>query len=74
MSIELVLSIVGSFGVLALGINGFFLRGIYKDLNALRVEFATMSALSEGRKERIDKLEINEKEIFERLNQLERGN
>jgi len=70
--ISLVLSIVGVFLVFGLGINGFFLRGIFKDLNDVKVKLAEMSARSEGKEERIKNLESNQKEIFERMNILER--
>lgn len=73
MQLEIVLSIVGFFGIMALGINGYFLRGIFQDLNSLKVSFAGMFARSEAKEERIIKLEDNQKEIFERINKLERG-
>ena len=74
MDLSIVLSIVGAFGVLALSINGYFLRGIFQDLTAVKVLMATMSARSEAKEKRLDNIETNQKEIFERLNKVERGN
>ncbi len=74
MNLSIILSIVGAFGVLALGINGYFLRGIFQDINAVRVVLAAMGAHGEAKEKRIDTLEANQKEIFERLNKVERGN
>lgn len=73
MGLELVLSIVGAFGVLALGVNGYFLRGIFQDLTTVKIHLATMSARSEAKEKRIDNLEAHVKEIFERLNKEKRG-
>lgn len=73
MKMELVLSIVGSFLVIALGINAFFLRGIFSDLTLLKVELARMIERSDAKEARLDKLEINEKDIFNRLNALEKS-
>ena len=73
VQLEIVLSIVGFFGVLALSINGWFLRGIFQDLNSVKITLATMGAKSEAKEKRITNLEENQKEIFDRLNSLERG-
>lgn len=72
MKMEIVLSIVGAFGTLGLTINAFFLRGIFMDLNTVKIEIAKMVTRSEGKEERIKRIEENEKEIFERLNIIER--
>ena len=72
MKLEMIISIVGFFGTLALTINAFFLRGIFQDLNAVKIKLAEMTAFSASKEKRITDLEINEKEIFERLNILER--
>ena len=69
---EIVLSIVGVFGTVGLTINAFFLRGIFLDLNAVKIQLAEMSARGEGKQKSIDNLEANQKEIFERLNIIER--
>lgn len=74
MDLGIVLSIVGAFGVIALGVNGYFLRGIFQDLTAVKVHLARMGARSEAKEKRLDNLELNQKEIYDRLNKLERGN
>lgn len=70
---ELVLSIVGSFGTLALLINGYFLRGIFQDLNEVKIQLATMVERSQAKEDRIKKLEDNERELFDRINNIERA-
>lgn len=72
LQMEIILSIVGGFGTVALTINAFFLRGIFVDMNAVKIKLAEMSARSEGKQKSIDVLEANQKEIFERLNIIER--
>lgn len=52
----LVLSIIGGFLTLALGVNGFFLRGIYQDLNDLKVTVATWITGAKANKEELDEL------------------
>lgn len=61
MQIEVLLSIIGSFLILGIGINGFFLRGIFQDLNAVRIELAQISATHDVS---IERGKSNEKRIF----------
>lgn len=68
MRVDLILSIVGVFGVLALGVNGFFLRGIFQDLNAVRVQLAELSARGEAKEKRIADLERNERDLYHNVN------
>ena len=63
---------------MGLTINAFFLRGIYQDLNDLRVKFAAMVSNAEMKSillDRIEKIAIdNQKEVSrlrERLQKLE---
>jgi len=72
MKIEMMLMIIGSFGTLALSINAFFLRGIYLDLNAVKIKLVEISTRGEAKERRIEELEKNQKEIFDRLNIIER--
>lgn len=75
---DILLSIIGSFLVAAIGINGFFLRGIFKDLNDVRVTLAALTAnhkatLELGRDNK-SRIYINEQEIIklrERVHGLE---
>lgn len=68
----MVLSIVGAFGVLALSINAFFLRGIYGDLNTVKIQMARAFERSDAKEKRIEVLELTQKEIIDRLTMVER--
>lgn len=57
MDFTVVLSIVGGFGTLALGVNAFFLRGIYQDLNDVRINVASIITDDKSKEKRIDALE-----------------
>lgn len=57
---EITLGIIGTFGTLALSINAFFLRGIFKDLNAVKI---TLAEIITGSKDKQKRLEKTEKEI-----------
>lgn len=72
MKIETTLIIIGSFGTIALSINAFFLKGIYSDLNDVKIQIAKIFARSEAKEKRITDLEVNQKEMIGRLNRLER--
>lgn len=74
MKYESILAIVGSFGTVALAINAFFLKGIYNDLNSVKINIAKIFENSKSKERRISELEANEREIFKRLNELEKGN
>jgi len=56
----------------ALGINAFFLKGIYTDLSYLRVELAKMIVKGDNKSEKIKTLEVNQKELAARISILER--
>jgi len=70
-AIALILTIVGSFGTAALTVNAFFLKGIFSDLNDVKVVLAAMAAKSEAKEKDIEDNAENIKEIFHRLNKLE---
>ena len=70
--IAVILTVVGVLITLALGVNAFFLKGIFSDLNEVKVQLAEISTRGEAKESRIKKLEENETTIFERLNKLER--
>lgn len=72
MNYEILFSIVGIFGTLALSINAFFLRGIYQDLNAVKIAMAQISTRGEAKEKRLDTNDENIKEIYARINSLER--
>jgi len=72
MQVEVVLGIVGAFLVVVGSINAFFLKGIFNDLAELKVGFARMIVLDETKEARIKELEDNQKEILEKINNLEK--
>lgn len=72
MNMELLLSIVGAFLVMGLGINAFFLRGIFQDLNEVKIKLAQIFVKAAHEEKEREELKANQKEIFERLNILER--
>ena len=72
MSMEAVLSIVGGFLVVVGAVNAFFLKGILSDLNAVKIELAKIAARNEDKSRRLLDVEANQKEIFIRLNKLEK--
>lgn len=51
------ITIVGLFGTIALSINAFFLRGIFYDLNEVKVKLAHIMENSKAKELRIEKLE-----------------
>lgn len=63
MPMEMILTIVGSFLVLMLGINGFFLRGIFQDLNAVKLQLAVSIERSNHKERRIGELEEKAKDL-----------
>ncbi len=63
MAVEVLLSIIGGFLVLMLGINGYFLRGIFQDLNAVKLQLAVSIEASRHKEKRLDALEKEVKEI-----------
>ncbi len=70
MPLEIVLSIVGGFMVVGLGINGFFLRGIFRDLNEVKIQFAVSIENSRHKEQRITNLENDVKELKLKLDSL----
>lgn len=79
MSVQVILALLGILGTLsliALAVNAFFLRGIFSDLGAVKIQLAEISTRSDeknkAKEKRLDDLEKNEKEVFRRLNDLEK--
>lgn len=64
----LFLGLVGSLAVLALSINAFFLRGIFIDLNAVKVQIAKIFGMNLNNETKINK---NEKDIETLFNLME---
>lgn len=63
MEMEVILSIIGAFLVLMLAVNGYFLRGIFQDLNAVKIQLAVSIEGSRYKEQRIKDLENDVKEI-----------
>lgn len=61
------------FGTVALSINAFFLRGIFMDLNAVKIEIAKITTLSSSDREKINELEKDLKDLKERMHKIEGG-
>lgn len=66
------LAIIGAFLTLCLAVNGYFLRGIFEDLNAVKINIAKIMAYDEYKEKRIESLEASLRDVYSRLNQLER--
>lgn len=73
MGLENVLGIVGTFLTISLSINAFFLRGIFLDLNDVKVRIASIFENSKNKDKRLDKLEDEIKEIKIAIRALEIG-
>lgn len=71
MEIELFLSIVGVFGVAALGINGYFLRGIFQDLNEVKINLAVTISQGAEKDRKIEEHEKIIKDLVTRVHALE---
>ena len=67
-----ILIIVGTFLSIGMGVNAFFLKGIYDRLGTVEIGQATIFAQGRSREKRIEHLEQENKEIFGRLNLIER--
>lgn len=78
MKTEIMIAIAGSFVTIGLAINAYFLRGIFSDLNNVKINIARMFERSKHRdkkedefENRLDRLEKENARIRERLHSLE---
>lgn len=67
MDIQTSISIIGAFVTITLAINAFFLRGIFQDLNDVKVHIAEIHADSVHRKEDIKRIESDITSIMDKL-------
>ena len=67
MGLEMVISIVGGFLILMLSVNGYFLRGIFKDLNDVKIQLAVSIESSSNKERRITVLEGEVRDIMLKL-------
>jgi hypothetical protein len=65
------LSIIGTLNFLALTINAFFLKGIFKDIGTVKENLARIFERSDAKEKRLDKIEGDQKELFYRVGKLE---
>lgn len=68
---ESTVSIVGTFLTIMLGINAFFLRGIYFDLGDVKIKMASIFENSKSKERRLNDLETTVKELEVRIRNLE---
>jgi len=69
---DILILVVGGIATTTLGINAFFLRGIFKDLGDVKINIAKIFERSKAKEKRISDNEEDIKEIFKRLNSLEK--
>lgn len=67
-----ILGIVGVFITLSLSINAIILKGIYHELILLKLSTNSLIVDSVNREKRISNCEENDKEIFQRINKIEK--
>jgi len=72
------LTIIGAFITITLGINAFFLRGIFLDLNAVKIHMAKISAESDSKDRQIQEMREDIKDLYSKShrhsNMLQRHN
>ncbi len=64
---QFILSLIGTAVTVAMCVNAFFLRGIFQDLNSLRVELARIVANSDIRKEQMVKMDISLDDLLKEM-------
>ncbi len=64
------LGVIGIFGTIALSVNAFFLKGIYEDLNALKVIITETVVNAANREKRLTTTEIEVKELHSKFHDL----
>jgi len=71
MDLALILNIVGFFLTLMLGVNAFFLRGIFIDLGDVKVKMASIFENSKSKEKRLNNNEEAIKDLELRVRELE---
>lgn len=72
-SLDILLTIFGCFVTVGLSINAYFLRGILQDLNEVKIKLAIINTQAESKEVRIFNSERDIRDIYERLNSIERN-
>jgi hypothetical protein len=68
---ESILSIVGAFMTLMLGVNAFFLKGIFSDLNDVKIKMASIFENANGKERRLSEAELSIKDLYARVREIE---
>ncbi len=67
------LAIVGSFVSIGLGLNAYFIKQLVDSIQDVKVNIATIFSETKHLERRINTAEDNQREIFSRLNIIEKG-
>jgi len=80
LAVTLIISLVGAFISLCLVVNAFFLRGIFEDLNTVKIKIAELFIELTNRKEKTDGIIKEQKahtklieDLKDRINKVEGG-
>lgn len=68
---ENTIAIVGTFLTIMLGVNAFFLRGIFLDLGDVKIKMASIFENSNNKEKRLNNLEVSIKELEARIRAIE---
>jgi hypothetical protein len=71
MDLTIILNIVGFFLTLMLGVNAFFLRGIFLDLGDVKIKMASIFENSKSKEKRLNNVEEYMKELEIRVREIE---
>jgi len=72
ISIEKIIIIIGSFVTIIGSINAFFLKGIYNELNQVKINMVQIATESNAKEYRIQRLESEALKFREELRHIER--
>lgn len=67
-----ILGIVGAFVALALSVNAYFIKQLVDSINQVKIQTAILIKESTYTDRRLNDIEVNQKEIFKRLNDVEK--
>ena len=67
------ISVLSVLATILLACNAYFIKGLLDSLNQVRIQTAILIERSGSSDEKIKDLEANQKEIFKRINELEKN-
>lgn len=70
LAVTLIISLVGAFISLCLVVNAFFLRGIFEDLNTVKVKIAELFSELTNRKEKMEDINKLQKKHIDLIQDL----